>query len=242
MCFRRSSESQIGQVLPVLGISHAFVSVWLGIGLILTVVYAIEKMALLGAPSIALGLGAVAVVGALAGAFRWAYLDGAIDIDPLLPALVVIVIAFLAGTPVAFVLAIGGVLYFLIKGDVPMVDRSRRLSGGHRRLPPAVDPLLHAGRRADGHQRHGQAAGRHGPALGRALDRRPPDVDGGRHLHVLDGQRRQGGGHFHRRHHHEEADARPRLSRRPNSPPCWPPRSRWPIRFRHRLPCLSWAR
>ena len=113
-------RSQLSQVLPVLGISHAFVSVWLGLGLMLTVVYAVEKIARLGAPSIALGLGVVAAVGVLAGAFRWAYLDGAIDIDPLLPTLVVIVIAFLAGTPVAFVLAVGGVLYFLIKGDVPM--------------------------------------------------------------------------------------------------------------------------
>ena len=113
-------KSQISQVLPVLGISHGFVSVWLGIGLTLTVVYAVEKIVRLGVPSIALSLGAVLAVGLLAGIFRWAYQAGAIDTDPLLPTLVVIVIAFLAGTPVAFVLAVGGVLYFLIKGDVPM--------------------------------------------------------------------------------------------------------------------------
>lgn len=113
-------KSQIGQVLPVLGVSHAFVSMWLATGLTLTVVYAVERLARLGRPNIALGFGAVALICALAGIFRWAYLDGAIDTDPLLPTLAVIVIAFLAGTPVAFVLAVGGVLYFLLKGDVPM--------------------------------------------------------------------------------------------------------------------------
>lgn len=113
-------RAQLSQVLPVLGISHAFVSMWLGLGLALMVVYAFEKIVRLGRPSIALGLAAVAAVGVLAAVFRWAYLDGAIDIDPLLPTVVVIVIAFLAGTPVAFVLAAGGALYFLIKGDVPM--------------------------------------------------------------------------------------------------------------------------
>jgi tripartite ATP-independent transporter DctM subunit len=56
----------------------------------------------------------------LAGVFRWAYNDGLIDTDPLLPAVTLIVIAFLAGTPVAFVLAAGGALYFAVKGDVPM--------------------------------------------------------------------------------------------------------------------------
>lgn len=113
-------KSQIGQNLPVLGISHAFVGMWLAVGLTLMIVYAVEKLARLGRTNALLGLGAVVAIGVLALVFRWAYFEGLIDTDPLLPTLVVIVIAFLAGTPVAFVLAVGGALYFVLKGDVPM--------------------------------------------------------------------------------------------------------------------------
>ena len=42
-------------------------------------------------------------------------------VNPFVPILAALVIAFIAGTPIAFVLALGGMLYFIITGDAPLV-------------------------------------------------------------------------------------------------------------------------
>ena len=112
--------SQINQLLPVLGVNYGFVGIWLGIGLLLMVVFAVEKLLRLSWQGIVLGLVTTTVVTTMVLTFRWAYLSVAIDIDPFIVVLPVIIIAFLAAMPVAFVLAVGGVLFFVITSDVPM--------------------------------------------------------------------------------------------------------------------------
>lgn len=114
-------RSQLLQSLAVLNVSNAFISIWFGIGLTLMVIFAFEKMAQIGWFGILVGLGVVGLIALAMLALRRGYDTGAVTIDPFVPILGVLVIAFLASTPVAFVLAIGGVLYFFVTGDAPMV-------------------------------------------------------------------------------------------------------------------------
>jgi tripartite ATP-independent transporter DctM subunit len=107
--------------LPVLGLNDGFVAIWLGIGLVLLIVYCLEKMirqpkgALLG------GLAVALVVTALSIALRHAYAVGTVDQDPFLFLIPVLIVAFLTGAPIAIVLGLGGVLYFVVTGDAPLV-------------------------------------------------------------------------------------------------------------------------
>jgi C4-dicarboxylate transporter, DctM subunit len=112
--------SQVNQLLPVLGINHGFVAVWLGVGLLLMAAFAVEKLWLLSGPSILSGLAATGAIAGMIALFYRMYQSGQTDVDPFLVILPVILIAFFAAMPVAFVLAVGGVLYFLITADVPL--------------------------------------------------------------------------------------------------------------------------
>ncbi len=111
---------QMTQTLAVLNISRGAVSGWIGIGLVLMVVFAVEKLAALRLAGVGLGLGAVGVVTALLLIFRMFYDSGAIDTDPLIPIAIAMTAAFLTGAPIAVILALGGALYFIITGDAPL--------------------------------------------------------------------------------------------------------------------------
>ncbi len=114
-------SSHVDQSLPVLGVSGAFLAIWLGVGLFLMLLYAAEKLARLPLRSVLTGCLATTALIACALLLRTEYANGTIELDPMLPICVFIVIAFLTATPIAFVLAIGGILYFLIGGDAPLV-------------------------------------------------------------------------------------------------------------------------
>ncbi len=55
-------RSTFGQTLPVLGVSGAFAGVWLGIGLMLTLAYGLEKLTRLPVRGVALGFCAGAAI------------------------------------------------------------------------------------------------------------------------------------------------------------------------------------
>ncbi len=112
---------QVNQRLAVLDISNGYVAVWLGIGLVLMVVYTIEKMTRLTITGLAAGFVTVATLTVLLIVFRWAFNAGIVEVDPFLLILPVLVIPFVSGTPIAFILALGGLLYFLTTGDAPLV-------------------------------------------------------------------------------------------------------------------------
>jgi tripartite ATP-independent transporter DctM subunit len=111
---------QTGQQMAVLGISTGFVGIWLGIGLVLLSIYTIEKLAALAPRAVAVGLGVALAIGAFTLAMRWAYDHGHVTIDPFVPILPAMIVAFLTGTPVSGILALGGIMFFLISGDAPL--------------------------------------------------------------------------------------------------------------------------
>ncbi len=54
-------------------------------------------------------------------ALRISYAGGIIGLDPLALVALILLVAFVAGTPIAVVLSLGGVLYFVITGQAPLV-------------------------------------------------------------------------------------------------------------------------
>jgi C4-dicarboxylate transporter DctM subunit len=112
--------SQLTQTLQVLGISSAFVAIWLGVGMVLFCVFAIEKLAGLERRAVACGLAVGAVMALATLALRWAYDQDLVGIDPFIPIVPVLVIAFLTGAPIAGVLALAGMLFFVITGEAPI--------------------------------------------------------------------------------------------------------------------------
>ncbi len=114
-------RSQLGQTLPVLGISAGIVAIWLGIGLLLMAIYAAEKLARVGARGSITGFLVAVGIGACVVALRISYAGGIIGLDPLALVALILLVAFVAGTPIAVVLSLGGVLYFVITGQAPLV-------------------------------------------------------------------------------------------------------------------------
>ena len=112
---------QMTQTMAVLDVSRGAVSGWIGLGLALMIVYAMEKLAALRGFGVVVGFSAVAAVTGLLLLFRLFYDDGSIDTDPLIPIAVAMAAAFLTGAPIAVILALGGASYFIITGDAPLV-------------------------------------------------------------------------------------------------------------------------
>ena len=119
--FPQFFAGQMTQTMAVLNVSRGIVSGWIGVGLVLMVVYALEKLAAIRFTGAAIGFAGVAAATALLMVFRHYYDSGAIDTDPLIPIAVVMAVAFLTGAPIAIILALGGAFYFIVTGDAPLV-------------------------------------------------------------------------------------------------------------------------
>ena len=111
---------QQGQQMAVMGISTGFVGIWLGIGLVLLSLFTIEKLARLDWRALRNGIGVAVAIGAFTWLLRWAYDMGHVALDPFVLILPALIVAFLAGTPVSGILALGGIMFFLITGDAPL--------------------------------------------------------------------------------------------------------------------------
>jgi C4-dicarboxylate transporter DctM subunit len=112
---------QATQMLPVLNISHVYTAVWLGIGLALLALYAMEKLAALPSTGVLLGLAGTGIVAGAMAALRYGYAHAGLDLEPFWAIAPVLVLAFLMGTPIPVILALGGTIYFIITGDAPLV-------------------------------------------------------------------------------------------------------------------------
>jgi C4-dicarboxylate transporter, DctM subunit len=113
--------SQRTQLLPILGISSGFVAVWIGIGLVLMSIFTIEKLAKLKPRALLTGAVVPVMVCIATIALRWGYAQGDVEMDPFILILPALCVAFLAGVPIGGILALGGMLFFLLTGDAPMV-------------------------------------------------------------------------------------------------------------------------
>jgi C4-dicarboxylate transporter DctM subunit len=111
---------QLTQTLQVIGISSAFVAIWLGLGLLLFCLFAIEKLVALDRRAIMIGACVGAAMTLATVALRQAYDLDIIDIDPFLLIVPALVIAFVTGVPIAGVLALAGMLFFVITGEAPI--------------------------------------------------------------------------------------------------------------------------
>ena len=113
--------SQKAQTLPILGINSGFVAIWLGIGLVLMSVFTIEKLLALKLRHVLSGAVVPLLIVAATVALRWAYAEGHIEMDPFILIIPALILAFIAGVPIGAILALGGMLFFLITGDAPTV-------------------------------------------------------------------------------------------------------------------------
>src|SRR6202790_3888847 len=89
--------SQIGQSLPILGINSGFVAIWLGIGLVLVLLFTIEKLRALKVRPILNGAVVPLAICAATFGLRWAYTEGHVEIDPFIFILPALVVAFISG-------------------------------------------------------------------------------------------------------------------------------------------------
>ncbi len=113
---------QLTQTLQVIGISSGFVAIWLGVGLLLFCLFAAEKLFRLDRRAVMIGVAVGAAMALAVVALRWAYDAGVIEIDPFLLIVPALVIAFVTGVPIAGVLALAGLLFFVITGEAPITS------------------------------------------------------------------------------------------------------------------------
>jgi TRAP-type C4-dicarboxylate transport system permease small subunit len=118
--YPRFFASQSTQSLAVLGISSVFVAVWLGIGLVLLSLYTLEKLFGLSCKGVLAGSAMAATIAATTLLLRWIYDEGYIEVDPFIAIVPALVVAFITGTPVAGILALGGTMYFVISDAAPI--------------------------------------------------------------------------------------------------------------------------
>jgi len=139
--------NQRGQMLPILGIDSGFVAIWLGVGLVLMTVFTIEKLAALDMSAVIAGAVIAGAVGVAAVLLRWAYAEGYIEMDPFIPILPPLILAFVSGVPIGGILALGGMLYFLVTGDAPMVTVPSAMQYGvHSDILLAIPFFMLAGK------------------------------------------------------------------------------------------------
>lgn len=111
---------QLTQTLPVLGIGSGIVAIWLGCGFVLFGLFGMEKLLRLPPRAIATGLGVGAVITLAVLVLRWAYDQDLFEVDPFIPIVPALLIGFVTGAPIAGILALAGLLYFVITGEAPI--------------------------------------------------------------------------------------------------------------------------
>lgn len=109
------------QTMPILGISSGFVAIWLGIGLVLMSIFTVERLLTLDLRPVLVGAIVPVLIGLGAFALRWTYAQDYTDIDPFIAIVPALLVAFVSGVPIGAILALCGLLYFLVTGDAPMV-------------------------------------------------------------------------------------------------------------------------
>ena len=114
-------QGQSHQVMPVLAIPNSVAAIWLGIGLVLLILFAAERLAALPLPRVILAFAVAVLVSLIAVALREAYADTSFSLDPFWVIAPVVALAFISGTPIPIILVLAGGFYFVATGDAPLV-------------------------------------------------------------------------------------------------------------------------
>ena len=114
-------QAQSHQNMPVLSVPNSVASVWLGIGLVLLILFAAERLAALPFRTVLLALviGVLILLSALA--LREAYAGTSFALDPFWVIAPAVALVFISGTPIPIILALAGEFYFVVTGDAPLV-------------------------------------------------------------------------------------------------------------------------
>jgi tripartite ATP-independent transporter DctM subunit len=123
-------RGQSMQTLPVLDISLTGVSIWMGIGFALFILFALEKLLRLSGRAQMLGFGCAAVLAGYILMLRIASDAGTLPVDPLAALLVILIIGFICAVPMALVLAIGGLSFFIVTNSAPVVAAPAIIQAG----------------------------------------------------------------------------------------------------------------
>jgi tripartite ATP-independent transporter DctM subunit len=138
--------AQRAQTLPILGVDSGYVAVWLGVGLVLLSLFTLEKLAALRPAAIATGAIVPLLIVVATFALRWAYAQGHVEFDPFLMIVPIVAICFVTAVPIAGILAIAGMLFFITTGDAPMVTIPSSLQYGiHSYILLAIPFFMLAG-------------------------------------------------------------------------------------------------
>jgi C4-dicarboxylate transporter, DctM subunit len=119
--FPEFARAAANVTLGTLGVSEVWLALGMGLGFLLLAIFAAEK--LLGLSFRAAGGGFLVpiVTVLLLLLYTYAYGQGVFVVDPLLAIAVGVAVGFITATPIAFVLALGGLSYIVVAGTPPLV-------------------------------------------------------------------------------------------------------------------------
>jgi C4-dicarboxylate transporter, DctM subunit len=100
--------------MPTLSLHEGWTAIWIGVGYALIVLFALEKLARLKLRANLIGICTVGAGGLGLLAWRAAYGGAFADHRLILPMLIVVALAFVAGVPIAFVLGLSGLAFVII--------------------------------------------------------------------------------------------------------------------------------
>jgi tripartite ATP-independent transporter DctM subunit len=123
-------RGQSMQALPVLDISLASVSIWMAIGFALFILFALEKLLRLSGRAQLAGLTGAAILAGYVFTLRAASDAGTLPVDPLAALLAILIIGFICAVPMALVLAIGGLSFFIVTNSAPIVAAPAIIQAG----------------------------------------------------------------------------------------------------------------
>jgi tripartite ATP-independent transporter DctM subunit len=123
-------RGQSMQTLPVFDISLTCVSIWMAIGFTLFILFALEKLLRLRARAQLFGLTGAAILAGYVLVLRVASEAGTLPVDPLAALLLILIIGFICAVPMALVLAIGGLSFFIVGNSAPIVAAPAIIQAG----------------------------------------------------------------------------------------------------------------
>jgi tripartite ATP-independent transporter DctM subunit len=123
-------EARSQEVMPILGISGIWVELPLTAGLVVTVIYALQRLAKYDFRQVILIGAVIALVAIIVFLTRSLWLPFLAGDAALVVGLILFMVAVVAGMPVGFALLLGAVIYLFASGNVPLVAVPQNMLDG----------------------------------------------------------------------------------------------------------------